>query len=253
MDSRRVLRVIRAHRLASDQLRGRTSRLLARMWDGMGDYRADNVEAFARRAASLVTGAQRDVAELEQAYLARLAAAIREEQVRPAGLDPRQVTGAAVRGGTDPREVYRRPGKEVWTALAAGAAPATAIARGRHRVLATGATDLQLARTHTAREVLARDGQATGYRRVLGPTDNCELCVTAAQRTYSTEELMPLHPGCQCDVAPIYGSQDPSSQLPKGAAGAELSEDLLVTRRHGEIGPTLARREHRFTGPAAVS
>lgn len=247
-------RLIRAHRIASESIRARLSRIVERQWDSLDDYRQDSIEAFARRVSGLVLGAQRDAARLEQAYLARLAAEVRGEREDPGRLDTDEVTGAAVRNGADPREVYARPGKEVWTALAAGAPLAVAASRGRHRAVSTAQTDVQLARTHTARRTLTQDPRVTGYRRVLSPLDNCDLCIAATAHTYGKGELMPLHDSCACDVAPIYGGAgDPSGALPEPQRTGELAESDLITRSHGETGPKLARRDHRFTGPAAVS
>lgn len=252
MDADEVLRVIRAHQLASESIRGRTSRSVERLWLRLGSYRPDDVDRFARRAGSTVRGAQNDLIELEQAYLARMESAIREERVRPAGLSPREIT-RNLRGGADPVEVYRRPGVDVWTSLAAGRPLTAAVERGRHRVTSTAQTDMQLARTHTAQRVLGDDSRVVGYRRTLSPVDNCELCVTASERFYSRGELMPLHAGCHCGIAPVYGDQqDPRDALPAAEATSNLSDGDLITREHGEVGPTLARRDHDFTGPSEV-
>lgn len=84
-----------------------------------------------------------------------------------------------------------------------------AVANGERRARTLGLTDLQLATTNTAREVLQDDSRVWGYRRVLTGAENCGMCIVAATALYHTRNLMPLHPNCDCAVAPIVGTQDP--------------------------------------------
>ncbi|MGH8965484.1 MAG: hypothetical protein ACRDXB_09175, partial [Actinomycetes bacterium] len=126
---------------------GRTSRA----WSGLGSWRDDDVRRFQRTALPILLGGQRQVAALTTTYLEQL---YRDIDVRGSrvDLDFDKVTGRALRD-VDPDEVYRRPFKEVWNALDNGAAFDAALARGTHRLETIAKTDLQLARTHTVREV----------------------------------------------------------------------------------------------------
>ena len=78
----------------------------------------------------------------------------------------------------------------------------------------------------------------------------CGLCVAAATRIYSKADLMPIHPGCNCTVAPITASADPGLQLNDAdlaelykAAGSTAAQDLSNVRLKevvdGELGPML--------------
>jgi hypothetical protein len=233
---------MRGHDTARREVRRQLADRVGRLWDSLEDHRDERVDRFAQQAAAMVTGGQRQAAELEQAFQARLASAMRDERVRPAGVNPDNVIGAAARG-VDPREVYRRPGKEVWSALSAGAEVRDAIGRGRRRAVSNATTDVQLARRHMARRVLASDQRVVGYRRVLRG-DACELCAGAADELYATDELMPIHPGCDCDIAAVHDDADPTDAI--DGQRQQARADVQV-REHGELGPTLAHADHQFT------
>ena len=150
---------------------------------------------------------------------------------------------------------------------------------GQERLDSLAATDLQLAKTHTAQQALSRDARVVGYRRVLEGTYSCGLCIVASTQRYRKAELMPVHPGCDCDVVPIYGDRDPGRLINAGALAdvhaavkdrfgvdseaaraipriydgkgdPTLYRDVIVTHNHGEIGPVLGVRGQDFTGPA---
>lgn len=260
-------RLVRAHLDAVGQLRTRVERFVDRAWGGLEAYREADIAAFVAAVVPVVTGAQRQVASLTDAYLARVAAAVLgEDAARPAGVDPDEVTGAAVRG-IDPEQEYQRAGVAVWTALAEGKTLDAAAEAGRRRAVSLAATDLQLARTHASRAVLSRDERVAGYRRVLTGSENCALCTIASSQRYHRERLSPIHPGCDCGVAPIYGEHDPGQVLDADRlerahqqvaelAGAEDRggrapdyRDILI-RDHGEYGPTLTWRDQQFTSAA---
>jgi len=182
-----------------------------------------------------------------------------------------------------------------------------ALDAGRRRAESIAQTDLQLAHTHTARSYLdearARTarrreawkalpprerrntprpttgsaGTVVGYRRVLSNRPNhCALCVLASTQRYHRENLMPIHPGCGCTVAPVFSTDDRSDQLvldpslaqevdniirrdlgedyldrnrsksKGGRSGPDLYKDIVVTNDHGELGPVLGVRGHHF-------
>lgn len=93
-----------------------------------------------------------------------------------------------------------------------------------------------------------------GYRRVIHPeltkTGTCGMCIAAADRIYTIEELMPLHTRCQCTVAAITAAHDPGDDANSidlktlyGHAGGKTVSHLKRTRymvdEHGELGPVL--------------
>ena len=256
-----------AHAAAETQVRERTTRFVTAVWDGLGSWRDGDVARFVSTVAPVVAGAQRQIGSLTDAYLAAMLGDMLGEPRRPIGVEP--LTGGTVRAGVDPSEEYGRPFRTVWAALAEGMPLADALASGRRRAQQLAATDLQLAKTHTALAVLSGDERVVGFRRVLKGTKSCGLCVVAATQRYHKERLMPIHPGCDCGVAPLVGTEDPGQVLDQDLldrAHAQVKErfgafdptardkldyrDLIVTHEHGELGPVLARKGDHFTGPA---
>ncbi|MFB7115749.1 hypothetical protein [Streptomyces sp. NPDC056291] len=181
-------------------------------------------------------------------------------------LDLDTVTGKALRG-VDPVDVYERPFKDVWTALSDDMSLDAAIARGEHRLETLVKTDLQLARTHTVREV-AGDLPRFAYTvRVLQGEYDCAICIVASTQRYMKKDLAPIHPGCDCLVKAVTADYDPGQvideeklqqihdavaaavgQSDRGARAVDYRK-ILVANEHGEIGPVLGFAGQRFTGP----
>ena len=127
------------------------------------------------------------------------------------------------------------------------------------------ATDLQLAKTHTTRAVLSGKDNVVGYRRVLTGRESCALCAVAATQRYRKDRLLPIHDGCDCGVAPIYGDRDPGQVIDpdqlegiKASLAERFGDDsgevadyrkAIVVHEHGELGPVIAVRGQHFTGP----
>ncbi len=100
------------------------------------------------------------------------------------------------------------------------------------------------------------------YRRVLHPElskgGSCGLCIVAADRWYSTMQLLPLHANCKCGVAPAGDDSDPGFQLNQkdlqnlySEAGGNTADRLKSVRvqtiTNGELGPVLLDSEARDT------
>lgn len=115
---------------------------------------------------------------------------------------------------------------------------------------------------HTAQTAATIDrykgSKVLQYRRVLHPelskTGSCGLCIVAADRWYSTRNLMPLHARCKCGVAPAGADYDPGFQLNQedlqriyDEAGGNTAKDLVNVRvqtvSHGELGPILQKAD----------
>lgn len=90
---------------------------------------------------------------------------------------------------------------------------ADAVKAGERRAQTIAATDLQLATTHTAQDALAANQQVVGYRRVLTGAENCGMCVVVSTRLYHKRNLLPIHPGCDCVVAPVMAGEDPGRTI----------------------------------------
>lgn len=234
-------------------------------WSGLGSWRGADVAGFQRKTLPILLAGERQVASLTTTYLERLYREIAGESSHVA-LDFDKVTGTALRG-VDPVDVYERPFKEVWTSLSNGDPLDAAVDRGTKRLTTLLKTDLQLARTHTAREVTA-DQPAVSYTiRVPIGEYNCALCLIASTQRYRKKNLLPIHPGCDCLVKTVAADVDPGHivdeerlQAIHDAVEAALGKSdrsaravdyrkLIIQHTHGEIGPVLGFKGQRFTGP----
>jgi hypothetical protein len=252
---------------ANGQLRANLLATLARMWAALTSWRDADAAAFAAQAVPAVAGAQQATATLTAAYLARIVAQMSGSPLTPPRLNPRGLVGEAVRKAP-PAEVYRRPFVQVYTELGKGTSLDAAVAAGGRRLQSIAATDLQLAKTHTAQRVLRNEHRVVGYRRVLTGDHSCGLCLVASTQRYHKSDLLPIHPECDCSVAPLLGDEDPGQVIDEGrlagthaavadrfgssAADARRIDyrKVLITHQHGEIGPVLAvKGQHFDRGP----
>ncbi|MFJ6636558.1 hypothetical protein ACIQMR_35120 [Streptomyces sp. NPDC091376] len=236
---------------------------VGRSWTDLGSWREGDVRRFQRTALPTLLAGQRQVASLTATYLERLYREIADEDHR-ASLDFDDVTGRALRG-VDPEEVYERPFKEVWTALSKGTPLDAALAQGANRLETLAKTDLQLARTHTVREVTAdQPGVEYTVRELQGEYD-CALCMIASTQRYHKKDLAPIHPGCDCLVKTVRSDYDPGQVIDEERLERihELVEEalgkadrggravdyrkIIIANDHGEIGPVLGYRGQHFT------
>jgi hypothetical protein len=248
----------------SQSLRDRLITFVLDAFDSLGSYRDADAAVFIERVLPVVLAAQQTMGQITDAYLAAMVADMLGGAAAPVGVQ----LGEALRG-VDPAEVYHRPFVTMYSALAAGHDYAASLGEARTRLLSITETDLQLARTHAARQSMQRSG-ARFFRRRLTGTKNCALCVIASTQRYRVENLMPIHPGCHCKPEPLPGNRDPGHIIDESllkeahdavAKGIGTSDaggrapdyrEVIVTRQHGEYGPLLAVRRHEFTGPDDV-
>lgn len=239
---------------------------MSRQWTDLKSWRGSDVAGFQRKSLPVLMAGQRQVASLTTTYLERLYQEIANESSR-VDLNFDKVTGAALRNGVDPTDVYERPFKEVWYALSKGEPLDVAVDRGAHRLETLAKTDLQLARTHTAVEVTDQQ-PAVSYtiREPIGEY-NCALCLIASTQRYRKRDLLPIHPGCDCLVKIVKGDYDPGQVIDEAKLNAihRAVEDalgtydrggravdyrqIIVQHDHGEIGPVIGFKGQNFTGP----
>lgn len=232
------------------------------LWARLTSWRTPDAEQFAAQAAPIVAGGQQRTAALTAAYLQHLVTA---GGGTLGALDLAGMTDADLRG-VPAVEVYQRPFKQIWWDLSQGKPLDQAVTAAGARLQDLAATDLQLAKTHTSQRILSGAGKVTGYRRVLNGDYSCAFCVLVSSRTYHKAELLPIHPNCDCSVAPLFdGDQAPDlagdvhdlvrSTLgakyvsASGKTGLQDYRGLIVVHQHGETGPTLAVKGQHFTGP----
>lgn len=248
----------------SGTLRERLLAYVLDAFDSLGAYRDADAAAFVEQVLPVVLGAQAQMGALTDAYLATIVADLLGGAAAPQGVQ----LDDALRG-TPPEQVYARPFASVWTALGDGKNLTQAVAAGRSRLASITSTDMQLARTHAARQAMTGSG-AKFYRRRLSGSKNCALCVIASTQRYRVADLMPIHPGCDCKPEPIPSNRDPGqiidedlleaahAAIAKGVGSSDRGgrapdyRKVIITHQHGEYGPLLAIRRQDFAGPKDV-
>jgi hypothetical protein len=271
---------------AQDALRQQLAAALAAIWAGMmtvPNFDPPAAARFVQQILPISLGAQRVMTQLVVAQY--------NAQARPPTpivIAPATTTGETLRKHA-PADYYQRPFREIKWRLSQGRTVGEAVEAGRRRAESIALTDLQLARTHTARayaqELNRRPpaergarGKVVGYRRVLSSNPNhCALCVLASTQGYNVKGLVPIHPNCGCTVAFIHEDDDRAlehvldPQLAQEVhnivrrdlgesyvdAGGRLGDahyrDIIITHEHGELGPVLGVRGQRFTGPSEIA
>jgi hypothetical protein len=259
-----------AYQQAMSEVRDRVTAAVEASWLALSSWRDEDIAAFVRAVLPVVLGGQQAMAGLVSAYLADSRSAALDVPPRPVGVRLDRVTGAAARNGTPPGVVYRRAGEQVWRDLGAGKPLDEAVRHGLDRATKAAQTDLQRTKTLAAREVIRDDGEVVGHRRVLVGPENCALCVVASTQRYHKADLLPIHPGCNCEPRPMYGRSDPGQVIDEETLAAAHEaimstfgvsdaaarnpdyRKLILVRDHSELGPLLTVKKHRFSGPEVV-
>lgn len=222
-----------------------------------GEHRDADMDRFVAQVVPVVLAGRRQVSSLTDAYLSRV---LGIRSLGPIDTDSLR--------GVDVREVYARPYVTVRTKLSEGMAYDAAVSAGAARLTDIALADLQLAKTHTAKSVLSRTSGVEVYMRTLTGNVNCALCYVASTQRYFKEDLMPIHPGCDCGVMPIADSGEQVINEPRLAATHEAVENRLgksdsgarapdyrkqlIVREHGELGPILTVKGQHFQGRSVM-
>ena len=280
-----LLDVRRAYTARHSALIRRTGTFTRRVYEGLGSWRDEDVTRFIRVTQPVVDGVKFQAANLTNAYYQQIAQ-VAGQPFSATPVTPAELSTGALRNGPDFDEVYTRPFVTTRTQLASGKSLQAAVVAGGARALQIAMTDINLATGHAGRKTRGRNNNIVGYRRVLTGRENCALCVIASTQRYRVNDLKPIHPACDCAEEPIYGEFDPGQIIDPelleqtqalieseigfvdfGARDAGLGKtitaadgstrmadytELIVSREHGEYGPTLAFRDQKFTGPADI-
>ncbi|MCZ4066438.1 hypothetical protein O1W71_01985 [Microbacterium sp. H37-C3] len=229
------------------------------LWPG----RPDMVNALAARSAVIVDVAH---AQARRRQRAVMLAQLRALDAIPRTLPP--VEDLYPRSDVPIVEVYKRPARAYEQAIRTGKTPEEAEQVMRTRLETIAETDLAAAIRDEAKRTFKAAPKVVGFRRVIHPemskTGTCGLCIVAADRFYTVEDLLELHDGCHCTVAPITSDADPGLRLNRddldalyAAAGSTFADDLKRIRvtsvEHGELGPILIRDGDSFRGVDAVN
>lgn len=214
-------------------LRDRVSLAVSAMFgqQGWGDAGA---AAYAEAMAPVADAAQQTMASLTAGYLAQQVALLGGGPSVPVFVAPASMTGGALRG-VDPAALLRRPYEQVWSALAQDKPLDQAVEIGHRRAQSIAMTDLQLAKTAAARQQLAGDHRVVGYRRVLTNARACGMCVVASTVRYRKQDLMPIHPGCDCAVAPIVGAYDPGRTINSATLAPDAAPGEGGLYQHSDV------------------
>jgi hypothetical protein len=276
--------VTAAYQQQTTATRVQLAAFMAALWASLPDYRNGSMREFVSQALPMVSGAMQHMQALTAAYLATLNG-LSGGSATPVAA--RAVDVASVRSGADPQDVYERPFHLVWRMLADqqpldSAKVGASIRAGEARAVQLALTDVQLAKTHTARDLMARNRNVVGYRRQLEGAHSCALCIVASTQRYHKADLLPVHPACDCSVVPIFGGEkidlnlDPAlleaihatvadqfgadssaaRRIPGAFTGDGdplLYRDVLVTHHHGELGPILGIHGQHWTGPGSLA
>jgi hypothetical protein len=228
----------------------KTVAFAAALWASYPRHNDAAMASFLQKWLPTLRGAEQAIGQITQSYLTTLIQTIEGNTYAvnpvPSGL----FTGSVLRNGADPSEVYQRPFVQLHADLAQKKPVDQALASAQARLKAMASTDMQLANTHAARATFQQipEGQKiTGYRRVIGDDDPCELCVQAASQRYKASDLMPIHVRCNCTVWPIVGRKDLGQYVnvvtlannPPSADDTKFFGQTVIVHQHGEYGPVL--------------
>jgi hypothetical protein len=252
--------------------RGLSERLisvLVRLFFGLGSWRDRDVDRFLAQAVPALQGSQRSLAALTAAFVAAQAGEALGRTFAPPGVA--DVDAVDLRAGIDVADVYARPFKAVYAALAQGKSLTAAVEAGRVRLTEIAEMDMQQTYARASRAAmrgLPEQARPRFWRRTLQGEENCALCVITSTQRYRIEALNPIHPGCDCQVQAIYG-RDPgqviepalleqvhdavqalTGEADRGGRAPDYKHlTVQMTREHGELGALLVRPNDRFTGP----
>ena len=243
----------------------------AAAWRSLGDWRDDDIDRFVEATLPRIEAGQLTIANLTDAYVAHMTDGEPSAEL----VDP-----STLRAGINHADVYRRPAGAMRSALASGASMSDAIESGAKRLANLVSTDMELAHTHQARASMLAANKAAGrrrgrgrvnaYARTLQGEDNCALCAIASTQRYWVGDLLPMHPGCNCGVRPLGVGEHLEQVIDRELLEATHAQvegltgeydrsgrlvdyrQLIVTREHGEVGPTLTWKHQRFTGKAGA-
>lgn len=219
-----------------------------------GEHRDADVARFVAQVVPVVLAGRKQVSSLTDAYLARVLG------IRSLG----PIDTDALRG-VPATEVYARPYKTVWTKLSEGLTYDAAVSAGAARLVDIALADMQMAKRNTAHAVLSSAG-VEHYKRTLTGNVNCALCYLASTQVYSTADLLPIHPGCDCGVTALPNGEKPDMSLvsatheavqerlgvsDSGGRAPDYRKQLIV-HEHGELGPVLAVRGQHFAGRSVM-
>lgn len=231
----------------------------------LGNWRDNDVDRYLSFLQGPMASFKNEASKSTLAFYGAMAQ-LDGETFNPITVAKSELTTSALRNGLDEATLWRRPFVSMRSALAQGKSLKESIELGASRAEYLASTEVQLARRNAGLKARSANDRIVGYIRTLTGGENCALCYVASTQRYNRNELLPIHPGCDCGEMPIYGTKDPGQiidEMRLSATHQKVAERFGVSdpgarepdyrkiaiKNHGEIGPTLTVRGQKFTGP----
>lgn len=258
-----------AYHTISTRLIDAAGALAVNSFKNLGSWRETDAERYIKLMDRGLRGLKRQASNLAVGYYREIARNDGEE-FRAVNITASMLTTDALRNGANADKVYHRPFVDLWTALTQGKTMTEAIEAGAFRARSLATTEIQLARRNAGLVARGANDRIVGYVRTLTGRENCALCYVASTQRYRKNDLLPIHPGCDCGEQPIYGTSDPGQIIDENLLEAtheaiedrfgfsersgrgELDYRLIEVRDHGELGPVLTVRGQHFDGPSSI-
>ena len=222
-----------------------TAQHVQQAWTNLGSYNRSDISTYLDRILPMVQAGQARAVALTSAYLSRT---LNQPVV---GLSVADLSGAAVRNGTDPETVYTRAFVGVWSDLKNGNGWDDAVTTGADRVQSSAEMDVALSSRAATLAFGARDGsQIVGWRRVA-EASCCDYCQAIDGAHTGPTEPQPLHNRCGCTAEPITKTSGLHSAEPFLLAGVIIGD--VVIHQHGELGPVIGQKGDNFTSEADLA
>jgi hypothetical protein len=183
----------RLYQLRASQLQERLSTFAIENWNALGEWSAGENAAFAEIMGGTSTQAQTVLVQM-------LSSMVTRQVGTPAEIDLSAVVGDASRPDDGIVGAWEIPMQSAWKHLADGdLTQDELVSMMQDEVSSQAITDLAQSQRLAMSDLYAR-GIVQGYWRVPNPGSSCDFCNEIADRLYYTEDLMPVHPNCQCTV-----------------------------------------------------
>ena len=246
----RTLTAVRRHTAQRQSITLELLKALLGLWGGFNDF--DDpllVHGKSARSATLTDVALSRIRRSARSYAT---AVLRDHDAMPRGFRPQ--VDLYPRSGATMTSVYSRPARTYAWEVYQGHAPSDALTQAKLRMKQIAEADVAAAERDELNALWQMSSKTIGWRRIIHPersaTGTCGLCIVAATRLYSMDELKELHGGCECTELPVFAGSDPGLKLNQddlkaiyAAAGSTSAEDLrntrVTVREHGELGPIL--------------
>lgn len=240
--------------------------LAGNTFTNLGSWRDEDIDVFIEQLSGPLTGIKSQTSNAVVAYHEKMAGLAKKPFTAPnmADLD---LSTAALRNGANVKEVYTRPFVQMRMALAKGEQFSDALLTGSQTATSLARTEVQLSKRKASLFARRANDNIVGYLRTLTGSENCALCYVASTQRYRKGDLMPIHPGCDCGEMPIYGDSDPGQVIDQqlldkshqavedrfgfssSTGRGEIDYRKITVRDHGELGPMLTVKGHKFVGP----